>query len=193
MNNQKILKQFLCALSFAANRHKFDRTKSDEPFINHLIDVCSLLQNVANVNDPTTLVAATLHDILEKTTTKTDEINTQFGEEVCNIVIELTNDQRLNETEKWFLQLHTADNLSAKSKIIKLADKIANAKAVISNPPKGWDIKRRIVYLQWTEKVVGALRGTDENLENYFDQLMEEEKKLIKSPLWLEKREASLT
>lgn len=181
--DRKLLEGFFDALSFAANRHQFDKTKTDEPYIDHLINVCRLLYNVAETSDPAIMTAAALHDILEKTHTKADEINTRFGEEVCNIVLELTNDQHLNEQEKWLQQLHAVNNLSQKAKLIKLADKIANTEAIIAHPPQGWDIKRRIIYLEWTEKIIEALRGTNEKLESHFDKTMQKEKKLIE-PLW---------
>lgn len=190
MNDHKMLKPLLDALSFAANRHKFDTTKSDEPYINHLIDVCTLLHNIADISDPEILVAAVLHDILEKTSTKADEISTQFSDGVCNIILELTAGQHLNEQEKWIQQLQNVDNLSSKAKLIKLADKISNTHSIISNPPQGWNIKRRIVYLEWAEKIINALRGTNKKLEAYFDKSLLREKKLLEFPLWSLKEKA---
>jgi guanosine-3',5'-bis(diphosphate) 3'-pyrophosphohydrolase len=176
MDNTETLRSLLDALLFAADRHKFDKTKGDEPYINHLIEVCTLLHNVAGINDPVILVAGAMHDILEKTTTKTDEIIAQFGYDVCSIVLELTTDQHLNETEKWTQQLNNVNSLSSKARVIKLADKISNTSAIITNPPKGWSIRRRITYLEWSEKIINALRGTNKNLELYFDRLMVHEK-----------------
>ena len=180
---KELLNSTLNALLFAANKHKFDKTKSDEPYINHLLKVCCLLCNVGGINDPAILIAAALHDILEKTTTKAEEIRKQFGDEVCNIVLELTEKQYLSDDGKLIRQLQTVNQLSPKAQIIKLADKIASSQAIILNPPNGWDIRKRMAYLESTEKIIELLHGTNEPLGNYFYNFLSEEKAVMEYSL----------
>ncbi len=168
---------FFKALKFAAYRHRFSKTKNEEPYINHLISVSSLLYDTGAVHNTEVLTAALLHDILEKTNTKTAELEGAFGQKITSIVVELTDSGSESEKEKWEHQLKKIDMLSWEAKVIKLADKIENVSSIISSPPKGWDMDRRIVYIEWTEKIIHALQGTNLQLESYFEQLLEKQKR----------------
>ncbi len=184
MEKPDLLNTVMDALLFAADRHKFDKTKNDEPYINHLLEVCHLICTVGKIDDPQILVAAALHDILDKTTTKTEELNVQFGEEAGAIVLELTEGHHLNGQDNYHHLAPGAKQLSVKGRIVKLADKIANVESIILNPPTGWDIKKRIIYLEATERIISTLKGTNEFLEEYFKEMLSHERKTIKYPLW---------
>jgi (p)ppGpp synthase/HD superfamily hydrolase len=81
------------ALAFAAEAHRNHRRKgaSQEPYINHLIEVLDLVASVEG-DDMDVLVAALLHDVLEDTRTGYDELAAVFGERVARIVQENTDD-----------------------------------------------------------------------------------------------------
>ena len=116
------------------------------------------------------LIAALLHDTVEDTGTKTEEIAERFGERVSGIVAEVTDDKSLPKQERKRLQIEHAAHLSPEAKLVKLGDKISNIRDVSNNPPADWDIKRRRDYIDWGEKVVAGLRGTNASLETAFDE-----------------------
>lgn len=165
------------ALEFSAYRHRFDKTKNEEPFINHIISVCKLIADTGEESDTDLLMAAALHDTIEKTGTKGSELNMHFGEDVFQLVMEVTDHASGNETEKFQQQLQRVDSLSKKARLIKLADKIANVKELLSYPPEGWDLERRSLYINWADRIVTALRGTNEKLEAYYDELIAQGRK----------------
>ena len=68
----------LQAASFAAHKHKDQRRKDDgaSPYINHPLEVASVLASEAGVVDESLLVAALLHDTVEDTETTLDEPET---------------------------------------------------------------------------------------------------------------------
>lgn len=169
MNN---LKKLLEAASFAAQRHTGHKRKGSagEPYINHPMEVANMLANVGNVDDYDVLIAALLHDTVEDTGTKTEEIAERFGERVSGIVAEVTDDKSLPKQERKRLQIEHAAHLSPEAKLVKLGDKISNIRDVSNNPPADWDIKRRRDYIDWGEKVVAGLRGTNASLETAFDE-----------------------
>ncbi|MCA1625218.1 MAG: HD domain-containing protein [Acidobacteria bacterium] len=171
MNNLKTLAQ---AISFAAKKHKTQKRKGadEEPYINHPLEVLNLLTNVGNIEDYEILIAAVLHDTIEDTQTTKEEITKLFGENVCEMVLELTDDKSLPKAERKQLQIEHAPHISKGAKQIKLCDKISNIRDITENPPHDWSNKRRIEYIEWGEKVVAGLRGANENLENYFDELV---------------------
>jgi guanosine-3',5'-bis(diphosphate) 3'-pyrophosphohydrolase len=178
MNN---LNNLLQAASFAARKHTGQTRKGDDaqPYINHPLEVANLLADVGKVEDFDVLIAAVLHDTIEDTKTTEQEITGLFGEKVCGYVLEVTDDKSLPKDVRKQLQVEHAPHLSAGAKLIKLADKISNITDVMTNPPAGWSIERRLEYINWGKNVVDGLRGANEHLEKHFDKLIEKAKAKI--------------
>lgn len=171
----------LKAFRFSAERHSNQRRKdnANTPYINHPIEVVQLLWDVGGVRDVNVLVAAILHDTIEDTRTRPDEIRDAFGEEVLSLVLEVTDDKSLPKADRKRLQIETASHKSYGAKLIKLADKSCNVRNLVSMPPEHWSLERRQEYLLWTEQVVAGLRGTNPNLEEYYDHELWSGKKLL--------------
>ncbi|MGB3298175.1 MAG: HD domain-containing protein [Phormidesmis sp.] len=163
--------QFLQALSFAAYQHRNQHRKDNKtPYINHPIAVANILLNEAGITDESVLVAALLHDTVEDTDTSFDEIEQRFGRVVRNIVAEVTDDKTLPKAVRKQQQIDHASGLSDRAKLIKLADKTANLRDMISAPPKGWSTLRIDDYLEWGNAVVNQIRGIHPQLEALFDR-----------------------
>lgn len=164
----------LKALRFAAEKHSDQRRKNAKaaPYINHPIQVAEILWRVADVRDETLLIAAILHDTIEDTDAKPEDIQAEFGEEVLALVLEVTDDKSLPKQVRKQLQVEHAPNKTYRAKLLKLADKISNVGDIITFPPKDWSLERRQEYLLWTEKVVAGLRGVNEKLEDQYDELL---------------------
>lgn len=162
------------AINFAAQKHRAQKRKGadGEPYINHPLEVLNLLANVGKVEDFDVLIAAVLHDTIEDTKTTKEEITELFGAPVCKMVLELTDDKSLPKATRKQLQIEHAPHLSEGAKQIKLCDKSSNIRDVTENPPHDWSDARKTEYIEWGEKVVAGLRGANENLENYFDDLL---------------------
>ncbi len=179
MNNLTTLIQ---AINFAAKKHHSQKRKGadGEPYINHPLEVLNLLTSVGKIEDFNVLIAAVLHDTIEDTETTKEEITKLFGAEVCETVLELTDDKSLPKPVRKQLQIEHAPYISKDAKQIKLCDKISNIRDVSENPPDGWSIKRRSEYVDWGEQVVAGLRGVNENLERYFDETVGRAREAIK-------------
>jgi len=172
---------FLKALRFSADKHRNERRKDKErtPYINHPIEVVQLLWEVGGVRDVNVLLAAILHDTIEDTDTRPEEISDRFGEEVLSLVLEVTDNKNLPKQKRKRLQIEHAPHISFGAKLIKLSDKSCNIRNLITMPPKNWSLKRRHDYLIWAEKVVAGLRGTNAPLEKYFDHELASGKALL--------------
>ena len=168
----------LKATRFSAEKHNDQRRKdsNSSPYINHPIEVAETLWRVGYVRDETLLVAAILHDTIEDTNTTKEEIETEFGEEVLSLVLEVTDDKSLPKQTRKQLQVEHAPHISERAKLLKIADKINNIRDIIKSPPADWSLERRQEYLLWTEKVVAGLRGVNPNLESQYDALLAEGK-----------------
>jgi guanosine-3',5'-bis(diphosphate) 3'-pyrophosphohydrolase len=133
--------QLLKAIRFSADKHRNQRRKDNaqSPYINHPIEVVQLLWDVGGVRDVDVLLAAVLHDTIEDTHTRPEEIRAAFGPDVLSLVLEVTDDKSLPKAERKRLQI------------------------------ENWSLERRREYLLWTEQVVAGLRGTNAALEEYYE------------------------
>ena len=164
----------LDAAVFAASIHRGQYRKGDTsaPYLEHCLEVAYLLSNLGGIDDETTIVAALLHDTLEEDASKADDIRSRFGDEILEIVKELTDDPALAEAERRKAQVDHAPHLSQRAKAIKLADKISNIRDVIEHRPEGWSDERLAEYIEWGRDVVEGLRGANDKLEERFDELV---------------------
>jgi GTP diphosphokinase / guanosine-3',5'-bis(diphosphate) 3'-diphosphatase len=164
----------LKAMRFAAEKHSDQRRKDSKlsPYINHPIQVAETLWSIGEVRDLTLLLASILHDTVEDTDTKPEEIRAEFGEDVLALVLEVTDDKSLPKKVRKQLQVETAPHKTRSAKLLKLADKICNVHDILASPPENWSLERRKEYLLWTERVVAGLRGVDARLESRYDELL---------------------
>jgi guanosine-3',5'-bis(diphosphate) 3'-pyrophosphohydrolase len=162
----------LKALAFAAHKHRDQRRKDAgaSPYINHPIALADVLVNEGGVSDIEVLCAALLHDTLEDTDTRQEELVNAFGSRVARVVAEVTDDKSLSSPERKRLQIEHAPKLSAEAKLVKLADKICNLRDIVERPPAKWDVQRRREYFDWAKRVVSGVRGVHPRLEAAFDE-----------------------
>lgn len=171
----------LMALHFSALKHRDQRRKGVDalPYVNHPIEVATLLASVGGVRDICILVAAVLHDTLEDTETTPKELEREFGRTVRLLVQEVTDDKSLPKEQRKCLQIEHAPHLSPGAKLIKLADKVSNVRDITDNPPSSWSLERRGAYLDWAENVVAGFRGIDQALEDRFDDVLRRGRELV--------------
>ena len=168
------IERLMLALKFASEKHAQQRRKDSEntPYINHPIAVAELLCRIGKVREPEVIIAAILHDTIEDTDTKAEEIAQLFGDRVLRLVLECTDDKSLPKEERKRLQIVNAPHKSPEAKQIKIADKTNNVFALYTSPPSSWSWQRKSDYLDWTEKVVDGLKGVNVALDkNYFENL----------------------
>lgn len=166
------LTTLLQAIEFASEKHRDQRRKGVDahPYINHPIQVATLLATVGEVTDLAVLMAAVLHDTLEDTLTSEAELDQHFGVEVRKLVSAVTDDKKLPKEERKRLQIEHAPHIPRAAKLVKLADKICNVRDVMHNPPLHWTTERCSLYLDWAEQVVLGCRGICPALEACFDR-----------------------
>lgn len=166
----------LRAADFAARRHRAQRRKDEagSPYINHPLGVAHLLASVGGVDDAEVLAAALLHDTVEDTHTRAEEIAHAFGPRVRDLVLEVSDDKGLDAAERKRLQIDHAPRLSPGAALIKLGDKTSNIRDIIDSPPRGWSVERRRRYLDWAEAVIERCPRVNEPLEALFRDTLRE-------------------
>ena len=173
MTDKNELKILISAVEFAAEKHRSQRRKDVDasPYINHPIALANVLATKGNVTDLTVLCAAILHDTIEDTETNEDELRELFGDDITNVVLEVTDDKKLSKVQRKQLQIKNIAKASDKAKLVKLADKICNLNDILNYPPHDWSVERKREYFAWAEKVVNGALGKNEVLEKMFYEL----------------------
>jgi len=165
----------LKAADAAARWHGRQRHKGipDKPYINHLLEVARLVAEATQGDDATLVMAAVLHDAVEDQDVPRALIVEGFGEEVAAPVDEVTDDPALDDDARKRAQVDHALSLSRRAKLIKLADKTSNLRAVTASTPPQWSAKQKLDYIRWQRDVVSGLRGANAWLEAEFDRAAE--------------------
>jgi GTP diphosphokinase / guanosine-3',5'-bis(diphosphate) 3'-diphosphatase len=171
----------LQAADAAARWHVHQRRKgaAQEPYINHLLEVASLVADATHGQDSELVVAALLHDAIEDQEVPSELITREFGTRVSSLIAEVSDDKSLEKAERKRLQVEHAPHKSTAAKIIKLADKTSNLRAIALSPSPDWSVKRRLEYIGWAKKVVEGLRGASPWLEEQFDRAVEDAERSI--------------
>ncbi|XP_034487767.1 guanosine-3',5'-bis(diphosphate) 3'-pyrophosphohydrolase MESH1 [Drosophila innubila] len=168
--------EFMKCLQYAAQKHSTQRRKDAQstPYVNHVINVSTILAVEAGVADEAVLMAALLHDVVEDTDATFGDVENLFGADVCSLVREVTDDKSLEKQERKRIQIKKASKTTSRAKLIKLADKLDNLRDLQVNTPQGWTEERREAYFVWAKQVVDNLRGTNAQLEQQLDQIFRE-------------------
>jgi (p)ppGpp synthase/HD superfamily hydrolase len=166
------LTRIMQAADEAARWHVDQRRKGQaaEPYINHLLEVACLVTTATEGREPDVVIAALLHDSVEDQGIAIEQIASAYGRKVADIVSEVTDDKSLPKAERKRLQVETAAHKSREARLIKLADKTSNVRAIANSPPPDWPVERRLDYVRWAGEVVARIRGTSPWLEQQFDE-----------------------
>ena len=122
------------ALKLSEEAHSNQLRKSGDPFITHPLEVAKILTSIKL--DADSIVAGLLHDTLEDTKLKIEDININFGSEVLELVEGLTKinkyslkvkNQKFGENYKKLILATTKD---LRVILVKLADRLHNMRTI---------------------------------------------------------------
>jgi hypothetical protein len=165
----------LSAVHFAARKHANQRRKgvAAEPYINHLIEVAELVCGALEEPDTNLVIAALLHDTIEDAGVTKEELAERFGQEVANLVAEVTDNKLLPKHERKRLQIENAPTKSIGAQAIQLADKVSNLRGILTSAPVGWDLERKKEYFAWAALVVAGFTKANPVLKAEFDLIIQ--------------------
>src|ERR1700722_14735124 len=111
------LQPILDAALFAAQKHAGQKRKGQaaEPYVNHLIEVAQLVSSALPETDTNLVMAALLHDVVEDSDVSKDDLIQRFGQDVADLVAELTDDMSLPKPERRRLQIEHAPAMSVRA------------------------------------------------------------------------------
>jgi len=125
------------ALAFATLAHHDQKRKyTGQPYIVHPIEVAEIVRSVEH--DDEMLAAALLHDVVEDTDVTIEVIRSEFGDNVAELVDDLTDVSQPRDGNRKFRKAMDRDHLSqasSRAQTIKLADLISNTADIAVNDP----------------------------------------------------------
>ncbi|MFC5824843.1 HD domain-containing protein [Nonomuraea insulae] len=142
------------AVDFAALRHADQRRPAGEPYMQHLLEVVTVLAEAVNTTDIDMLRAAVLHDVVEDTDCSLDEVRNHFGDRVTVLVEWVTKpaaaegESREEVRAAYLARLRDAP---ADALVVKLADRLSNVQRLDSHPRPE---KRRAYYRETVGSIV---------------------------------------
>lgn len=122
------------AYEFACAHHADQYRKSGEEFILHPLGVAHILADMQM--DEVTLASALLHDVVEDTDITLDELRSEFGDEIADIVDGVTKLDRMSFSSREeaqaenFRKMFVAMARDMRVIIIKLADRLDNMRTI---------------------------------------------------------------
>lgn len=157
--------RFIEACRFAALKHGTMRRKAATglvvPYVTHPLEVAQILIE-CGVTDEDILIAAVLHDTLEDTDAKNEDILFKFGERVLSLVKEVTDDKNLSKEQQKLSQVTLAPTKSYGGKLLKAADKTSNNRDLRRLPPPKYTLQNFREYAHHSRDVVSALNAKGE-------------------------------
>jgi guanosine-3',5'-bis(diphosphate) 3'-pyrophosphohydrolase len=137
-------------------------------YIVHPLRVAEHLRRLAGCDDVEILCAAVLHDTMEDSGARYDELAEAFGGRVARIVAELTNDSRMPKRERHEDMIRRMAAASPEAKLIKLADRYDNLRSGTGADPAKF---QRI--LVETPRLLTSLRGVCPALESAIEEQLD--------------------
>lgn len=123
------------AYIFAKEAHdKQVRKYTNEPYINHCINVSGILSNFYQKTTPEMKCAALLHDILEDTEVTFDDLHGEFGRTVARMVNGLTDKSKLEDGNREYrkeIDRNWIASQPSNIQLIKVADLIENSRTIL--------------------------------------------------------------
>jgi len=165
------------AAQFATKAHsgqyrKFSHT--DEPYVMHPMRVAGRVTMLAESTEAM-VVAAWLHDVVEDTSFTAEDLRKEFGEEVADLVSELTNTSKqypgLSRAQRKQIDRYHIAKISNDAKMIKLVDRLDNLRDVVTDSKAPEDFV--LTYCMESGKLLEVLVGVNEGLENELKRILE--------------------
>ncbi len=122
------------AYNFAADAHIKQRRISGEPYITHPIAVCKILFSIGM--DYESIMVALLHDVIEDTSATKQDLVTNFGQEIANLVDGVSKlkhiefESREEAQAESFRKMLLAMVKDIRVIIIKMADRLHNMQTI---------------------------------------------------------------
>ena len=182
VNKESTIDLYRNALEFACKAHHGQKMPASElPYFLHITEVMTetlvAFQKTEdkNLNEKLGVLVAILHDTIEDTEVKLEEIEKQFGTDVKNGVWAMTKDESLPKEEQMDDSLKKLLKEPIEVQMVKLADRIVNLKT----PPAHWAAVRTRKYCDESKIILSKLGKANSYLAERLKEKIEDYKQFL--------------
>jgi (p)ppGpp synthase/HD superfamily hydrolase len=168
------------AIAFAGFAHKNQLVPGKE--YNYVVHISNVAAEIARVicvekigDEDLAMQCALLHDVIEDTETKIEELKNEFGEEVLKGVLALTKNEKLKEEDRMADSLKRIKQTGKETACVKMADRITN----LQQPPAYWKKEEIKKYLDEAIFIYNELNIYSEFLSNRLKEKIREYEKYL--------------
>lgn len=181
MTNLSTADLYRNALYFACKAHDGQKMPSafpnfEFPYFLHITEVMTETliafqeTNDKNLNQNLGVLVAILHDTVEDTEVKLEDIEKEFGIEVKNGVWAMTKDETLPKEEQMNDSLEKLSKQPIEVQFVKLADRIVNLKI----PPHYWTLEKKQNYQKEAKQILEKLGNANQYLAKRLEEKIKE-------------------
>jgi len=184
MNNLSTADLYRNALEFACKAHDGQKIPSflpnfEFPYFLHITEVMTetliAFQEISQnsdkkLNQNLGVLVAILHDTVEDTEVKLEDIEKEFGKEVKNGVWAMTKDESLPKEEQMNDSLEKLLKQPIEVQFVKLADRIVNLKI----PPHYWTLEKKQKYHREAKLILEKLGNANQYLAKRLEAKIKE-------------------
>jgi len=127
------------AYKTAYDAHSGQTRDQGTPYFEHPVAVANILLDELNISDPELICSALLHDVLEDSDLTYEQVKTQFGARIADIVQSVTK----NKDESQEQYLNKIKQAGEPSILLKLADRLDNLRSLPLSPKESKQSKYR--------------------------------------------------
>lgn len=153
-------RRLFAVLAFAAERRRDFPANGADSGLGRPIAVAEALVSIGGITDAVVLCAALLHDVLDHTDTPAPLLQSRFGREIADVVLDVSDDRSLAPEVRRRVQLANAANLSGRARLVRLADMLCRLRALALHPRA-----ERAAEAEWAQAMVARLSGSNAALE----------------------------
>ncbi|AOP33141.1 guanosine-3',5'-bis(diphosphate) 3'-pyrophosphohydrolase [Leptospira tipperaryensis] len=180
MNQQWSVNRVQEAWELASRLHdgqKYGGVKQNEKveYLTHIgsvvLEISNALQFDKTINADLAILCGILHDTIEDTDLKYEEVVSRFGRNVADGVLALSKDEKIPEKEKKMIDsIERIKKQPREIWIVKMADRISNLYA----PPYYWDNDKKRTYQRESLFIYDGLKSADSYIANRLKQKIED-------------------
>lgn len=120
-------------LNYATFMHRGLVREDNTPYIEHPKRVAEYIKSLDNLNNDNLIYAALLHDTIEDTDATYKELELLFGQDIANLVFEVTTDAKeKNKIGKLNYLKDKVLKISDDALILKLSDRLDNVRDLVN-------------------------------------------------------------
>ena len=174
--------KYLKALNYAARAHSDQKTPYGLPYLTHISSVAMEVIHACEESKidiekaDLAITEALLHDTIEDTDIKYDDIYTSFGIDIAEAVDALTKDKNLSKKEQMADSMNRLLTQNYEVQMVKLADRITN----MQKPPEHWDSDKIYKYNKEAKFILSCLKNSNAYLSARLEEKISEYRVYIK-------------